>query len=164
MPSAEQAISWSAHPARQRPSAAAFAGIVILAAAAAAWLSFGPAWALLALVLLIASLNRFFLPSRFEIDAEGITARHPLARQTLRWAEVRRFVHDRHGAYLSRRSAASRLDAFQGMHLVFGADRQEIMRAIRERIAMAGEQPAAASSVQSDPMPPVHPSPAGGRA
>ena len=35
------------------------------------------------------------------------------ARQRLRWPDVRRFVHDAHGGYLSTRARPSTLDAFR---------------------------------------------------
>jgi hypothetical protein len=85
------------------------------------------------------SLNRFFLPSRFSIDAHGITAQFPLRRKHLRWRDVRRFLHDQHGGYLSTRSRASRLDAFSGMHLMFGQQREEVMQRIRAGMAAASQ-------------------------
>lgn len=130
---AEQ-LKWTACPARERPLAAIGAVAIILAISAATWLSFGPAWAAGATIVLIAALNRFFFASEFSMDAEAITARYPLRRQQLRWADVRRFVHDRHGGYLSTRARPSRLDGYRGMHLLFGSDRGAVIEAIEHRV------------------------------
>ena len=126
---------WSAHPAKQRREAAWLAAIAIvcfalLCGAVAGW------WlALLALVVLAGSLNRFMLCSRFSIDAQGITADYPLRTQTLEWRDVRRFERDRFGGFLSTRAVPSRLDAYRGMHLLFGDSRDEDIRQIETHMA-----------------------------
>lgn len=126
-----QPFSWRAHPARERRAQAVMALGVIAAFCVVVFLAFASwAWTALCFVVLVASLSRFFFPSRFEIDDEGITARYPLRRMRLRWTELRRFVHDRYGGYLSTRARPSRLDAFKGMHILFGAQRDRVVATI----------------------------------
>ncbi|MEM7230346.1 MAG: PH domain-containing protein [Planctomycetota bacterium] len=72
--------------------------------------------------LLILALNRFFLPTRFEIDEDGITARYPLRRARQRWGEIRRCVSDQHGVFVSTRARRSRFDAYSGMQILPGVD------------------------------------------
>ncbi len=131
-------FTWRAHPARQRPAAATFAAGVIVAMAAACALAANAWWAALAVVLLVVPLKGFFFPSRFTIDRQGVTARYLLRTRRYVWSEIRRFCHDRHGVYLSTRSRPSRLDAYRGMHLLFGSSREEVLRRIRERLAAGG--------------------------
>jgi hypothetical protein len=121
--------SWRVHPAAERPLAAGGAAAVILAAAAGAHLFMGHAvwsWvaAGLAALLLTASLQRFFFPGRFELDERGITARWLMSSQFIPWSEVRRFVRDERGAFLSRRLRPSRLDGLgrHGMHILLPRD------------------------------------------
>jgi hypothetical protein len=124
------------HPARDRPGALVMALAVIAAFAwlAAEWMeSWG--WGLFAAVLMIGLLNRFFFPSEFSIDSAGITARHALLRQRLRWPEIRRFVHDAHGGYVSTRARPSTLDAFRGLHLLFDRNRQAAIERIQQELA-----------------------------
>ncbi len=114
-------FSWQAHPARERVVPAVLGAVVLVAIAGLAGVFMqSPVWALFALLVLGVALNRFFLPSRFSIDAEGITARYPLRRQRLEWVHLRRFVHDDDGGFLSTRSRRSWRDGFGGMHLFFG--------------------------------------------
>ena len=75
---------WRAHPAHARPVAAMAAGLIILAVAAAVWVSFGVAWGLASAMVLVLALHRFFFPSRFSIDQEGIVAHYLLRHQRLR--------------------------------------------------------------------------------
>lgn len=126
-----QRFVWRAHPARERRAQAAGALAVIVAFCALIFFAFSSiTWAVLSLVVLLASLSRFFFPSRFEIDEEGITAKYPLRRMRLQWAELRRFAHDRYGGYLSTRIRPSRFDAFKGMHILFGAQRDRVVETI----------------------------------
>ena len=113
----------------------AAAGLIV-AFAAAIWISFGsPGWAIFGIVALVVALNRFFFPSRFKLDTEGITARFPLRTQRLGWADVRRFVVDEHGAYLSTRQARSRLDGYRGLHLLLGRNRSNVLDHIRAHLS-----------------------------
>jgi hypothetical protein len=136
-------VSWTAHPARQRPRAAIAAATIVLLVGMATWFSFGEFWGIGAVVILTASLNRFFLPSRFEVNEHGFVARFPLRTQRIEWREVRRFVTDEHGGYLSTRAVASRMDAFRGVHLLFGAERQTIVDRIPTQIRAARIAPSA---------------------
>jgi len=77
-------------------------------------------WAVLAVVVLVVGANRFFFPTRYELDDEGITARFPLKTSRYRWAELRRFVYDRSGGFLSPRAKRSFLDEYRGISLLFG--------------------------------------------
>jgi len=126
------AKAWRVHPARERPGRAFAAGVAVAGVALAVPFSARSSLgALLAALWLLVQLRHFFLPSWFAIDDQGITARDPLGRKRYRWRDVRRFVTDRHGGYLSTRARHSRLDAVRGMHLLFGPDRSEIEAAIR---------------------------------
>jgi hypothetical protein len=125
-------LTWSAHPARERIREAVFAVVVILTVSTVMYLSFQSIWwGLLAVLVLIVSLNRFFFPSRFKIDPRGITAHYPLRTQFYGWKDVRRFRHDRNGGYLSTRYVDSRFDAYRGMHLLFGNQKEAVVRQIR---------------------------------
>ena len=133
--SVQSEFVWPAHPARERPGAAVAAlAIIALLALGATLLGQSPWWGGGAALLLVLALNRFFLPSRYAVDAEGITARYPLRTVRLPWSRVRRFVHDEHGGYLSSRARRSRFDAFRGVHLLFGADRDEAIARIQSCI------------------------------
>ena len=131
----QQRFSWQAHPARERAGSAVFGTVaVILLAAAAGQMMQSLWWTIFALALLLIVLNRFFFPSRFAIDAAGITAIYPLRRSRLLWTDLRRFVHDRSGAYLSTRVRRSWLDAYRGMHILFGDQREAVIDRIRAHL------------------------------
>lgn len=125
-------FSWCAHPAGERTRAAILGLAIVAAIAACVWVAFGSvAWTAFSAAVLVAALNRFFFRSRFAIDADGITARFPLRTQRVRWVDTRRFVVDEHGGFLSARARRSRLDAWQGLHVLFGPQREAVIERIR---------------------------------
>ncbi|MCL4209519.1 MAG: hypothetical protein KJZ68_02540 [Phycisphaerales bacterium] len=139
-------LEWRAFPAKQRPGRAALGIVIILAIGAMTGGlfhadGFSPATSvgmgLLASAILVLVLQRFYFPSFYAIDAEGITARTFLSTLRLRWTEIRRFLHDETGGFLSTRAVPSRLDSFQGLHIVFGEDAPRAIRTIEERLRLA---------------------------
>jgi hypothetical protein len=141
-------LEWRAHPAAQRPVKTVLAAGIILIVAGFVYVTTASiGMAVLGIVLLTAALNRFFCPSRFTIDDEGITAEYPLRKLRHRWSELQRFVWDEHGGYLSTRAVGSRLDAYRGMHLLFDEpNREQIIETIRARM---GEKQKAESGERS---------------
>ena len=128
-------FSWRAHPAVERVGPAVLGGVGVLGLAGSVYAFSGsPAWGVFALLVLTMALNRFYFPSRYDIDREGISARSLLGTKRLRWEEVQRFVTDRHGGYLSPRRARSWLDPWRGMHLLFGGQREAAVQRIRARL------------------------------
>ena len=90
-----------------------------------------------AMVVLLLSLNRFFLPSSFAIDDEGITAVWPLKRQRMAWTALEGFAHDADGGYLSKAVRPSRWDVLlrgNGMHVLFGTHSASIVDRIRNHL------------------------------
>jgi hypothetical protein len=149
---ADQSISsftWRAHPARSRPFSAVAGVLIILAVVVAVWMSFGIAWALGSAVILVIALQRFFFPSQFSIDDDGIEANYLLRHQRLQWRDVRRFLHDDHGGYLSTRARRTRLDAFIGLHIIFGDQRDEVTKRVREHMSSAAPILLAGSEAQA---------------
>lgn len=132
-------FSWSAHPFRERPGRALLGCVWITAFVLMVYATMGSAgWAWLAGVVLVGSLHRFFFPSRYDVDEGGITGRSLLGTQRMRWREVRRFVWDENGGYLSAHARASRLDAYRGMHLLFGEKRETVIGRIEACLDAAG--------------------------
>ncbi len=128
----KQEFSWHAHPARERlaPSLVVLAVISAMAVLCGVMMQ-SLWWGVFAAVLLLLALNRFFFASRFAIDEQGITARYPLRRMRLRWKDLRRYVHDGSGAYLSTRAKRSWMDGYHGMHILFGGQRESVIERIR---------------------------------
>ncbi len=123
---------WQAYPAKQRVKASIIGGIIIIILGIIILISFQSLiLALLAIFVLVLRLNRFYFPSSFSIDNNGVTAKYLLRTQQMEWSKIKRFETDNYGAYISERSVPSRWDAFGGMHILFGNERAKVISLIK---------------------------------
>lgn len=128
-------LTWRVHPAARRPVAAALAGLVILAFSIVAALTFGHwGWGLLSAGVLLISLNRFFLPSTFVIDASGIAATFPLGGRRLEWRTVRRFEPGPYEVVLSMNIRRTWLNASREVHIPLGGEKKRALELIRAHL------------------------------
>ncbi len=126
-------LRWTAHPFRERRGAAIL-GLILIASVTAAsyWASGGLVWGYLAAPVLLVSLNRFFMPSRYEMDEAGITARYPFTTCRREWQDVERWASDDHGAILlPKRSGSKRRQRDRGMQILFGTQRTAVLDRLR---------------------------------
>jgi hypothetical protein len=128
-------MTWRVHPAVRRPQAAFVAVVVIVLFSVAAAVGFGhSAWGVLSAVVLILSLNRFFMPSSFAIDDAGLTAQFPLTSRRLEWRTVRRFEPSEHEVVLSMNLRRTRLNARRELRVPFGSEKVRVLELIRSHL------------------------------
>lgn len=141
-------LRWQAFPAGQRRGRAALALLIVASVGALVYLllhveGIAPwqnlIWSALAALLLFLSLHRFFFPSRYQIDNEGITYEHLWSRRRYRWDQVHRFYLDERGGFLMTTAYRPRLRPLQGVHLLFDGAREEAVRLIRQHLGRGGE-------------------------
>ena len=138
MTSFDPTFEWTAHPLREHPGKAvlvvtlmAFCGVLVGLVVGDPLA--GPLAAGGAIVFLFLTLSRFFLPSRYRMDAQGIAVRYPLSTRVLRWSEIRQFRHDDEGGYVSPRSKPGPFDR-AGISLLFGPHAAEVIPRIRNAL------------------------------
>ena len=130
----EPSLSWRSWPlVDEWPASLAKAALVAVMCAAVGVGFGGAGYALLAAAFLVLSLARFFLPSRFVLDAAGVSRRTPGGRGQLAWAQVRRVVVGQAGVFLSPFEKPSRLDSFRGVFLPFAGNAAEVTEFVRRR-------------------------------
>ncbi|MDG1837505.1 MAG: hypothetical protein P8I91_01725 [Phycisphaerales bacterium] len=142
MAAIETPYEWTAHPLREQPWKALLAVVLVLFCGVLVGVIVadplvGPLAAGGAIVFLFFTLNRFFLPSKYSMDEHGVAVRYPLRSRTLRWAEIRRFVHDNQGGYVSPRHRGGALDT-GGISLLFGGRGHQIIPLIEAAIDKTG--------------------------
>lgn len=138
-PTAETTLSWTIHPAAQRPiEAVAVGALVLLVLPLVIALTGSPGLALLATALLALSLRAYFLPCTFRLDNDGAHAAGPLqARRRLAWEAVRRVVRERHGVHLSTIHSRSRLVRDRGLFLRTAGNRDAVGAFVERRVGAA---------------------------
>lgn len=130
-----QPFTWRAHPAWERPLAGLAAGVCVFALALSVYSFSGTtAWAVVSAVVLSLSLSRFFFATHYEVDADAITMRASFGRRRLVWSEIRRAEFGPRGAWLSPLGRRSWREARRGIHVLFGARREEVLAQLRARL------------------------------
>jgi hypothetical protein len=127
---AEGGVQWMVSPAREKPGLALLvAGFLLLigllvAAIAGDWI-----WGALSVLLLFATVSRFYLPSRLTLSQTGVRADFPLRTRRAGWGEIAWIRHDEVGALIRlRRPRLLRSSEFT---ILFGRDRERAIAGLR---------------------------------
>ena len=91
-------------------------------------------WVVLGVVVLLAAVRQWFLPTRYRVDDQGAQMQLLFYRRRQDWSRIKRASANRRGVLLSPFPFPSRLEAFRGMYLRFSGNRDEVMRFIEARI------------------------------
>ncbi len=126
-------LIWTVHPARDRPVATVITCAVVGAIAALiASLQQDWIWGAGAAVVLFIVLSPFFLPTRYTLGDECMTAEFPLRRVRMSWVDVKRSVVGARGALLAS-TIRPRLRGRGELVVTFSADATRA-REQRERV------------------------------
>ncbi len=128
---------WQVHLARQQPErlpvlVLVLVGVPILGA----WLMGHWIFGVIALWMLWSATADFLLPIRYEADAEGIRQRGWSPR-VMRWERVKRVVWSEQGVLLSPFAHPTRLNAYRGIFVWYGDQREQVEALIRTYCAHA---------------------------
>jgi hypothetical protein len=132
-------LAWSVWPARNRPLAAA----VVLAGAAVlgALIRKGTGDGVLAVAgpaFVLASLGSFLFPSRYLLTSETLEVRTAGVARVRPWSEVRRMEVDAAGVFLSPFERPTWLEAYRGVRLAFGGNRDQVLAFVEARLRPRG--------------------------
>lgn len=106
--------------------------VLIVASSAAAAVGFEHwFYGLFSLGALTASLSRYFFPTRYVLNGEGVHSEHLGLKQRRFWVEFRRADEHRDGIFLRPSARPGRLDSFRGVFLRFDQNREEVARFVR---------------------------------
>ncbi len=143
---APERLAWRVHPAGERPGLGALilALIVGCSVLVGIWMG-GAYWGVFAFGVLFLSLEAFFLPSRFELDAQGVVVHKPFSQASRPWNQFRRVVFDPFGVTLSPYSRRNWLDPYRSVRLRFpgggrasaGPDREQVRRFVLAHVDAA---------------------------
>ncbi len=127
-------MAWAAQPVRRQPVRGVLvgAGIVVAGVLLGLWMR-SMVWGLFALGLLFISLEAFFLPTRYELGAEGVRIRRGFSDGRHAWKEYRRVYADRHGLTLSPYRRRTVLEPYRSARLLYDGGDPEVIRAAVRR-------------------------------
>jgi len=137
-----EVLAWTTHPLRRKPLAAALVTIFILVVGFAVLISTdSKAFGTLALVVLFASLAKFYFPTRYRLTDKRVTIKSTTQTIHKNWSQFRSFYPDRNGVLLSPFVQPSRLENFRGAYLIFENNKDEVLRFIKDHIGRADDEP-----------------------
>jgi len=84
--------------------------------------------------VLFLSLRRFFLPTVYRLDEEGVTIITGGWESRRRWSEFKNAYFHKIGVHLSPFERPSWLDSFRGLFLRYSGNGEEVERFVRERL------------------------------
>lgn len=120
-------MTLTAHPAAARPGAsvAIIVYFIAMALIAGPWLMgrpllspLGGLGALLVFDALVLAMARWFFPTRYRFDEDGIHVRFLGMERRYPYARFRSIQHTRGGVFLSPRKDPTRFDRFRGLFLI----------------------------------------------
>jgi hypothetical protein len=131
-----QSFTWTAHPWRsESPVKSASLVIVILGTSVVVGLSFESGFLVFfSFVVLTAAMSRYFLPTHYAIDVQGIAISHVGICRRYSWGQFRRVTRHCDGLFLSPFDRPSRLDSFQGQFLRTDHHTDEVFHVVQHHI------------------------------
>lgn len=136
-----EVLQWTTHPIRRKPLAAILVTLFILLVGFLVFVSTGSkAFGTLALVVLFASLAKFYLPTRYRLSDKYIKVKTTTQTIQKNWSQFRSYYPDKNGVLLSPFLQPSRLENFRGIYLIFESNRDEVIAFIKERIGRSGKE------------------------
>jgi hypothetical protein len=132
-------LTWKVWPARNRPLAALILvassivlGVLVRRATGDTVLGIA------APIFVLGSLAAFLFPTEYRLTEEAIEVRSLGVTRSRPWSEMRRMTVDRTGVLLSPFEKRTWLEAYRGLRLLFGGNRDQVVSFAEARIQGRG--------------------------
>jgi hypothetical protein len=129
-------LEWTVHPVKRRPLVSVAVSVFIIVVVALVRITTeSQAFAVLALVVMAASLAKFYFPTKYRLDSKGVTVKTTTQTLVKQWTLYRSCYADKNGILLSPFTSTSRLENFRGIYLMFQDNSEAVTAYCKERIA-----------------------------
>lgn len=133
-------LEWKCHPAKSRPGVSVLVTVFIMAIVLLVHYTTDSRWmAVLAGIILFASLAKFYFPTLYRLTDENVTVKTTTQTLVKPWSMYRSFYSDKKGVLLSPFGRPSRLEAHRGIRLMFENNRDEVIDFVKQRITAVSE-------------------------
>jgi hypothetical protein len=150
---AGETLEWMVHPVKRKPwISAAVSLFVVTVVAVVRMATDSHAFAVLAAIVMVASLAKFYFPTRYRLDEHKITVKTTTQTLTKEWSLYRSCYPDKNGILLSPFAQPSRLENFRGLYLMFAGNHESVTafcRAHLGRIAVPKASPGRSNEAPS---------------
>jgi hypothetical protein len=146
----EAELYWTCHPMKRKPLVSVIVTVfIVVCAMLVYYVVESRGFAILAAVILFASLAKFYFPTTYYFTPEAIYIRTTMQTLKKPWSLFRSFYPDRNGVLLSPFVEPSRLENFRGLYVMFEKNSEDVMAYINSR-AKANDPGRAACGNQKD--------------
>jgi hypothetical protein len=91
-------------------------------------------------LFVLLSLSSYLLPTRYRLTPDAVEVRSLGVVRARPWSEMKRFEEDEAGLFLSPFAKRSWLDAYRGVRLPLGGNRDGVVAFVQARVARAGRR------------------------
>lgn len=128
-------ISWQVYRAKETPKKTLYVSIILGLFIIFLVIFYGIFWAIFALIVLFASLNAYFLPTKYTLTDTDIIIDKKLFKNKLEWSRFRKYYITTTGIVLSPFPKHNFLDNFRGIHLLLPKENStEIIEFIKNKL------------------------------
>ncbi|HEY3157077.1 MAG TPA: hypothetical protein VGK76_10720 [Candidatus Eisenbacteria bacterium] len=132
-------LEWSVWPAREKPwTAAVLLGSLVVLGVVIAQGTGDKVLGVAAPVFVLASVGSFIAKTEYRLSPDAIEVRTLGVVRSRPWAEMRRATVDRNGVFLSPFEKRSWLEAYRGVRLPFGGNRDQVLAFVESRVKTSG--------------------------
>jgi hypothetical protein len=134
-PAAPVALEWTSHPVKRRPLLSAVVTLfILLLAILVQTMTSSTLFGVLALVVLMASLTKFYFPTSYQLTDRHVTVKTTLQTLSKDWSIYRSCYPDKNGILLSPFPEPSRLENFRGLYIMFSDNKDEVTAFVKAHI------------------------------
>ncbi|MBI5266563.1 MAG: hypothetical protein HY851_04940 [candidate division Zixibacteria bacterium] len=131
------ALEWVVHPVRRRPwVSVAVSLFVVCVIGLVRFSTDSQAFAVLTAIIMVASLAKFYFPTRYRIDDAGVTVKTTTQTLKKEWSLYRSCYPDKNGILLSPFAEPSRLENFRGLYLMYDKNAEAVAAFCRSHIGI----------------------------
>ena len=130
-----ETLAWVCHPVKRRPAVSvAVTVFLVIAAVLVYWSTSSNLLTVLALVVLLASLAKFYFPTRYKLTEKGFHVTTTTQKLFREWSMFRTYHPDRNGVLLSPFTRRTRLENFRGYYMMFEGNAPEVMDFVKRHV------------------------------
>lgn len=132
-------LEWTVWPARRRPAVSILVAALIVGLSAAAVLVYQSPWygVMVSGGLFVATVS-YYLPTRYHLDARGVSLRTPLTSTSKDWGAFAATYADAAGIFLSPTRRLTWAARHRGVYLRFADNDEAVTEYVKKHVKRAG--------------------------
>ncbi len=141
--SPEQPLTWRVWLPRKRPLLSVVVTLVVVGLVVGVAYTYGGVfYPVLALLVLVAAISGHYMPSKFTLDAEGVTVASVWGRRTKPWENLKTYwPNGDHGVTVSPTVRPGPLTLARDIYLHYEDNREEVLRYLARHLSPGKTSP-----------------------